>query len=63
MSRINLIILFSIIGGLILFLYGANFYLSLIGWLGVYLIIGGLLSFLLLYIYQGLFSKKNDQRQ
>jgi hypothetical protein len=46
-----------VILGFVLFLYGANFYDAVIGWVGVYLIIGGMLVFLLFYIYNELTKK------
>jgi len=58
--RKNLIFLFVVVLGLILFLYGSAFYNAAIGWIGIYFIIGGILAFLVLYIYDGLFTKKQD---
>jgi hypothetical protein len=45
----------------VLFLYGANFYDVVIGWVGVYLMIGGILVFLLFYIYNELTKKVKVQ--
>jgi hypothetical protein len=56
----NLIFIFVIVLGMILFLYGSAIYVALIGWIGVYFIIGGILLFLVLYLYNGLFTKKQD---
>jgi len=50
-----------VILGFVLFLYGANFYDIVIGWVGVYLIIGGILVFLLFYIYNELTKKVKVQ--
>jgi uncharacterized membrane protein len=61
MSRVNLACLGMVILGFVLFLYGANFYDAIIGWVGVYLIIGGILVFLLFYIYSELTKKVEDQ--
>jgi len=47
--------------GFVLFLYGANFFGVVIGWVGVYLIIGGILVFLLFYIYNELTKKVEVQ--
>jgi len=33
-----------------------------LGWIGVYLILGGLLIFLIFYIYNGIFQIKQDQK-
>jgi hypothetical protein len=57
MSRVNLACLGMVILGFVLFLYGANFYDAVIGWVGVYLMIGGILVFLLFYIYNELTKK------
>jgi len=61
MSRVNLACLGMIILGFVLFLYGANFYDAIIGWVGVYLMIGGILVFLLFYIYNELTKKAEVQ--
>ncbi len=61
MSRISLACLAMVILGFVLFLYGANFYDAIIGWVGVYLIIGGILVFLLFYIYNELTKKVEAQ--
>jgi len=52
-----------VILGFLLFLYGANFYEAVVGWVGVYLIIGGVLVFLLFYIYNELTKKVEVQNQ
>lgn len=54
MFRLNWVCLSVILLGFVLFLYGANFYDALVGWLGVFIILGGALAFLLLYIYDEL---------
>jgi hypothetical protein len=61
MSRVNLACLGMVTLGFVLFLYGANFYDAVIGWVGVYLIIGGILVFLLFYIYNELTKKVEVQ--
>jgi hypothetical protein len=47
--------------GFVLFLYGANFYDALVGWVGVYFFFGGILVFLVLYIYGELTKKEEVQ--
>jgi hypothetical protein len=47
--------------GFILFLYGANVYDAIIGWVGVYLFLGGILAFLVFYIYGELTKKPEVQ--
>jgi ABC-type bacteriocin/lantibiotic exporter with double-glycine peptidase domain len=61
MTRLDLACLGMVILGFVLFLYGANFFDVVIGWVGVYLIIGGILVFLLFYIYNELTKKVEDQ--
>jgi len=61
MSRVDLACLGMVILGFVLFLYGANFYDVVIGWVGVYLIIGGIMVFLLFYIYNELTKKAEIQ--
>ena len=53
----NLACLSVTILGVVLFLYGANFYDAVVGWVGVYLLFGGVLAFLALYVY-GELSKR-----
>ncbi len=62
MSRIDLACLGMVILGFVLLLYGANFFDAVIGWVGVYLIIGGILVFLLFYIYNELTKKVEVQK-
>ena len=57
MSRINWVCLGIIVLGVVLFLYGANYYDATAGWAGVYLVIIGLLAILVLYIYGELTKK------
>lgn len=47
--------------GFALFLCGANFYAAVIGWIGVGLFFGGILTFLVLYIYGELTKKEEVQ--
>jgi len=47
--------------GFVLFLYGANYYDATIGWAGMYLVIIGILAFLILYIYSELTKKATPQ--
>lgn len=61
MSRTNWICLGIVILGFVLFLYGANFYDAVVGWLGVFLFFGGILAFLILYIYGELTKKEKIQ--
>jgi hypothetical protein len=47
--------------GVALFLYGANYYDPVVGWIGVALAAAGLVGLLLLYVYGAL--TKRDQVQ
>jgi hypothetical protein len=47
--------------GFVLFLYGANFYDGAVGWAGVALFFVGVLTFLVLYIYNELTKKEEAQ--
>jgi hypothetical protein len=58
MSRTDWACVGFVILGFVLFLYGANFYNALIGWVGVYFFFGGILVFLVLYIYCELANKE-----
>lgn len=57
MSKIDLILLTVFILGFLLFLYGAKFYDAVVGYAGIYLFIGTIAAYLLIYIYKEL-SKK-----
>jgi multisubunit Na+/H+ antiporter MnhB subunit len=43
--------------GFLLFLYGANVYNAIIGYSGLYLFIGAIVAYLLIYIYKELTKK------
>jgi hypothetical protein len=62
MSRTDWACLIAVILGFVLFLYGANFYNAIVGWIGVYLFFGGILVFLVLYIYGELTKKEEVQK-
>ncbi|HLE74892.1 MAG TPA: hypothetical protein VI864_02465 [Candidatus Bathyarchaeia archaeon] len=50
-----------IVLGVVLFLYGANYYDATVGWAGVCLAIIGILAILILYIHGELTKKVNAQ--
>jgi membrane-bound ClpP family serine protease len=60
MSRTNWACLSIVLLGVVLFLYGANYYNAAVGWAGVFLFIAGILAFLLLYIYSELTQKPQN---
>jgi hypothetical protein len=57
MSWINWVCLGMIVLGVVLFLYGANYYDATVGWAGVYLVIIGIIAILVLYVYGELTKK------
>jgi len=62
MSRTDWICLGAVILGFALFLYGANVFDAVVGWVGVYFFFGGILVFLVLYIYGELTKKGEVQK-
>jgi len=62
MSRTNLACLSAVILGFLLFVYGANIFNVIVGWIGVYFFFGGILLFLVLYIYGELTKKEEVQK-
>ncbi len=62
MSWKDLVCFGVIVLGIILFLYGSNYYNATVGWTGVSLIIGGFLAEIILQVYETLIKKKIDQK-
>lgn len=60
MSWKDLVCLCVVLSGVVLFLYGANYYYALIGWVGVYFVVAGLLAKLLLAVWGS--SKKQSSQ-
>ena len=54
----DLVVLGIIVLGIILFLYGSNYFDATVGWTGVYLMITGFFVEIVLYAY-GKFKKKS----
>jgi hypothetical protein len=50
----SLVILLAVILGIVLFLYGANYYNAISGWSGVFLIFAGIIAYLALEAYEAL---------
>ena len=61
MSWKDLVCLGVVIIGVVLFLYGANYYRVLIGWTGVYLVIGGFLLKMVLMVWESLMGLKKKE--
>jgi membrane-bound ClpP family serine protease len=58
MSWTDWSVLAVFIAGFLLFLYGANTYNALVGYCGIYLFIGSIAAYLIIYIYKEL-SKRS----
>jgi len=61
MSWTDLTLLCLFIIGFLLFLVGANTYNSVIGYSGIYLFIGSIIVYLVVYIYKEISKKKPGQ--
>ena len=61
MSWIDWVCLGIIVFGVVLFLYGANYYDAAVGWAGVYLFTLGILVIIALYVYGELTKKAKVQ--
>lgn len=59
--RSDLVCLFAVILGVVLFLYGANYYKDFVGWSGVFLFVGGILAWVLIYVYDKLAKETTVQ--
>ena len=62
MSLVNWLCILLVIVGFLLFLVGANTYNAIIGWAGVYMFIGGILIYLVSYIYTEIKKKEPAQK-
>lgn len=49
--------LLVVILGVFLFLYGANYYSNFAGWAGVYLFVGGIVAYVVLWVYSHLHKR------
>jgi membrane-bound ClpP family serine protease len=58
MSYTDWVLLGLFIAGFLLFLYGANTYNGLVGYGGIYLFIGSVVAYLVLYIFKEITKKK-----
>jgi hypothetical protein len=62
MSVTKLFFILVIIVGIILFLYGANYYDATVGWTGVGLSIAGVVAFIVFYVHSQLTKKPSLQK-
>jgi len=58
MSWKDVVCLCVAIAGLILFLYGANYFNGLIGWAGIYLLVGSFFAEIVLKVYENLMKRE-----
>jgi hypothetical protein len=58
MSRADWVFFGLLVLGIILFLIGANYWNDVVGWLGVFLFVGSIVAWIVLYVYNWL--KKRD---
>ena len=54
--------LLAVILGVVLFLYGANYYDEVVGWTGVGLFVGGILAYVILRIFLLRTKSTSDQK-
>lgn len=57
MSKTDWILLGAFIAGFLLFLYGANVYNAIAGYAGIYLFIGSIIAYLVVYIIKEVTKK------
>jgi len=62
LSALKWFLIFTAIVGILLFLYGANYYDSIVGWVGVALVAASLVGFLVLYVYDELTKRTHIQK-
>lgn len=58
MSWKDVVCLCVIVLGVVLFLYGSNYYDAVVGWTGVYFIIGGFFAGIILKVYESVREKE-----
>jgi len=61
MAWLNWASVVLVIVGLVLFLYGANFYVATVGWTGFSLGIAGILLYVATFVYAQLNKKEPEQ--
>lgn len=58
----DLVCLGAIALGIVLFLYGSNYYDAVVGWIGVCFMFGGFLAEIVLRVYGALIKREIDQK-
>ena len=54
--------LLFVIVGVILFVYGANYYDNVVGWTGIYLFFGGIIAYVVLRVFWHPAESASDQK-
>jgi FtsH-binding integral membrane protein len=62
MRWMGLTCLLVVILGVVLFLYGSNYYDYIVGWAGVYLFVGGIIAYVLLRVFRHPAKSVPDQK-
>jgi drug/metabolite transporter (DMT)-like permease len=62
MSWKGIVCIGAILAGVILFLYGANYYNAIVGWAGFSLAIGGLFAGIVCIVYERVKKKESSQK-
>jgi drug/metabolite transporter (DMT)-like permease len=62
MSRKDLLCLIVALIGVILFLYGSNYYSAAVGWLGIFLVVTGIVAEIVLEVYAVVRKREVDQK-
>ena len=62
MSRKDLLCLVIALIGVILFLYGSNYYSAAVGWIGIFLIATGIVAEIVLEVYAVLRKREAGQK-
>jgi uncharacterized protein YrrD len=60
MSWKDMACLCIVVVGIVLFMYGSNYYDETTGWIGVYLVVAGFFAEIILKVYESLVKRKKD---
>jgi hypothetical protein len=63
MSRIDWALIAIFLAGFLLFLYGANSHVAIPGYTGIYLCIGAVAAYLIIYVYKEITKKPAEAPQ
>jgi len=62
MSRKDLLCLVLALIGVVLFLYGSNYFSAAVGWLGIFLIVAGIVVEIVLEVYVAVRKREEGQK-